>query len=55
MKKNKNFEDYSQIVSKHQLTEINGGFIPLWVIGYKLTEWSVTLQEKIDDWIQSKL
>ena len=55
MKNYKNLEDYSQIVSEHQLTEIKGGTsIPI-DIGMQLAIWSVILKEKLEDWIQSKL
>ncbi|MCK4922045.1 MAG: hypothetical protein KAS71_13430 [Bacteroidales bacterium] len=55
MKDYKDFEEYSQIVPKEQLTMIKGGSPITFMIIDKLAEWSVIINEKINDYFKSKL
>lgn len=53
---NKRYNLYEEIESGKQLEECRGGIIPPcdWIL-LKFTELSIWAQEKLDNWIKSKL
>jgi len=54
MKEFKNLTKYSEISSKKQLSEINGGIHPILFIN-DLIIWTTILADKLETWLKSQL